>query len=369
MRMRSSPAAFLFLVALGPASAQDRVDDPAALIRKATAELLALQEENGGWAYEGVYRVDGKIPVAYRAGGTALVAGALLASAPDDEKTKRALDRGLAYLISLLEDPLLEASTEDLYDVRVWGHAAVLEHFCRAREAKSLGERAKAVETWIPRLVRTLLTEELPQGGWNYAGRRQPASFVTAPVAQALLCARGQGYEVPREVLDRARKVLEDARSDSAAFLYAGQFKEGEARYTSDQLEGSCARSAACETTLRLLGSGSLAAVQGALDAFHAHWGELEKRRKKTGTHEGPYKIAPYYFFYGHRYAGQAIQMLPEAQRARERERLLKVVMKTRDADGTWNDRVFDRSRAYGTAMIVMALLGDRAPLPPALQK
>jgi hypothetical protein len=106
--------------------------------------------------------------------------------------------------------------------------------------------------------------------------------------------------------------------------------------------------------------------VRAALNAFHTHWEELEKRRKKTGTHEGPYKIAPYYVYYGHRYAGQAIQMLPEAERAAEREKLLKVILRTREADGTWNDRVFDRSRAYGTSMILLALLGDRAPLPPA---
>ena len=48
-----------------------------------------------------------------------------------------------------------------------------------------------------------------------------------------------------------------------------------------------------------------------------------------------------------------------------ERERLLRAILKTRDADGTWNDRVFDRSRAYGTAMVVLALLGDASPLPP----
>lgn len=369
MQMPPCRALLFLLAAAAPSVAQDGTDDAASLIRKATAELLAIQEETGGWAYEGVYRVDGKIPVAYRAGGTALVAEALLAASPDDQKTRKALDRALGYLLDLLEDPLLEASTDDVYDVRVWGHATVLEYFCKAREAKATGDRSKRVDVWIPRLVRTLATEELPQGGWNYAGRRHPASFVSAPVVQALLVARGQGFDVPRELLDRAKKVLEDARSDSGAFLYAGQFKEGEARYTADQIEGSCARSAACETTLRLLGGGSVDAVQAALNAFHAHWGELEKRRKKTGTHEGPYKIAPYYFYYGHRYAGQAILALPEAQRAKERERLLKVVLKTRDADGTWNDRVFDRSRAYGTAMIVLALLGDRTPLPPALTR
>ena len=31
---------------------------------------------------------------------------------------------------------------------------------------------------------------------------------------------------------------------------------------------------------------------------------------------------------------------------------------------GTWNDRVFARSRAYGTAMSVLALLEDKVPFP-----
>ena len=339
-------------------------DDAPALVQKGVAQLIAIQEESGAWPYEGVYRVKGEIPVAYRVGGTAIVAGALLHAAPDDEKARRAVDRGLEYVLGQLDDPLLAASTEDAYDVRVWGHATALELLCQVREARQAGGRLKDVEAWIPRLVKTLATEELEHGGWNYAGRGRPASFVTAPVVQALLFARGQKYEVPPELLNRAKKVLEGARAENGAFLYSGGFKEGESRYTSDQLEGSCARSSACEATLRMLGGGSVEAARGALEAFHAHWGELEKRRKQKGTHEGPYKIAPYYVYFGHRYAAQAIQMLPEADRAKERERLLKVILKTRDADGTWNDRVFDRSRAYGTAMIVLALLGDRAPLP-----
>ncbi|HVE40684.1 MAG TPA: hypothetical protein VNM14_12390 [Planctomycetota bacterium] len=341
-------------------------DDGPALLQKALTQLVAIQEESGAWPYEGVYRVDREIPVAYRVGGTAIVAGALLHAAPDDEKARRAVDRGLEYVLGRLDDPLLAASTEDAYDVRVWGQLTALEFLCQVREAKRAGGRLKEVDAWLPRLVRTLTAEELEHGGWNYAGRARPASFVTAPVTQALLYARGQKVEVSADVLERAKRALEGARAENGAFLYSGVFKDGESRYTSDQAEGSCARSAACEATLRMLGGGSAEATRRALEAFHAHWGELEKRRRKTGTHEGPYKIAPYYVYYGHRYAAQAIQWLPEADRAKERERLLQVILKTRDADGTWNDRVFDRSRAYGTAMIALALLGDRAPLPPS---
>ena len=59
--------------------------------------------------------------------------------------------------------------------------------------------------------------------------------------------------------------------------------------------------------------------------------------------------------------------MLPEKERAAERERLMKWVMQVRDKDGMWNDRVFERSRNYGTAMVTLILLNDKAPLPPAV--
>jgi hypothetical protein len=344
-------------------------DDPASILEKALTQLVSIQEESGAWPYEGVYRVNREIPAGYRVGGTSIVAGALLHAAPKDEKAAKAALRGLAFVLKNLDDPLLEASTEDAYDVRIWGHATALEFLCHVKASKAAGDRAKDVDAWIPRLIRTISGEELRNGGWNYAGRNHPASFVTAPVTQSLLSARGQGFEVSGDILDRAKRTLENARAESGAFLYSGQFRDGESRYTSDQLEGSCARSAACESTLRILGGGSAEALEGALNAFHAHWDELEKRRRKSGTHEGPYKIAPYYFYYGHRYAAQAIQLLPEKSRAAQRERLLKVILRTRDADGTWNDRVFDRSRSFGTAMVVLALLGDRTPLPPSLSR
>src|SRR5262249_22798169 len=157
-------------------------------------------------------------------------------------------------------------------------------------------DRAAAVDEAIGGLVKTLLTEELAGGGWNYASRRAPASFVTAPVVQALLWARSQGEAVPDEVLERARKGLEASRAPDGASAYSGG---SGGQPTRDKLPGSAARSAVCETTLLLLGGGSPKDVQAALDAFHAHWDELAKRRKQTGTHEGPYHIAPYYFYYG----------------------------------------------------------------------
>lgn len=358
----------------------------AALIETAVRQLIAMQEEDGAWPYEGVYRVAGEIPIGYRAGGTAIVCETLLFAAGDDPQAGAALERGVGLIVKLLDDPLLAASRRDAYDVRVWAHAYVLQLFCRLKAADRCGPHRDAVRTWIPTLVATLITEQLDDGGWNYAGRRAHGTFVTGPVVQALLLARAQGEVVPDDVFAKAAAALRRSRYDSGAFAYSGsaarrpaasqatdatsQPTTGPARRArgdKDALPGSIARSAVCETTLRLLGEGSPTALRAAIDGFHAHWDELEARRRKTGTHEGPYGIAPYYFYYGHRYAAQAIEFLPVEERARARERLFEAMLRTRDNDGTWNDRVFPRSRNFGTAMIVQALLGEAQPLPPAL--
>jgi hypothetical protein len=345
--------------------ASARADTPsrADLLKTAIEQLVQLQEDDGQWSYEGVYRVAREIPVGYRIGGTAIVADTLLYAAPESSAAKAAIAKAIPFILKQLEHPLMAPSTQNGYDVRVWGHSCALEFFCHLRAAKADGEHATAIGSWIPKLVETLVTEEIPGGGWNYANRQRQASFVTAPVTQALLLAKAQGEKVPEEVLTRARQVLEKSRTTEGGFVYSGaatpQIRPG------DRVPGSAARSAVCEVTLVLLGGGSPDAIRTALNSFHENWDELKKRHQQTGTHVAPYMIAPYYFYYGHRYAAQAIQLLPESERAKERDRLLTVILKTRDMDGTWNDRVFPRSRGYGTAMVVLALMGDTIPVPP----
>ena len=52
------------------------------------------------------------------------------------------------------------------------------------------------------------------------------------------------------------------------------------------------------------------------------------------------------------------------ARRDALRERLHRVLARSRDADGTWNDRQFGRSAGYGTAMALLALHMKEWPSP-----
>jgi len=351
--------------------------EPAESVRRGVALLLEAQEGEGRreWPYEGVYRVQEKgadepvIPIGYRVGGTSIVALALIAAPgyADEEGSDRraAVARGLEFVLEALEDPLMEAKRVAEYDVRGWGFVYALA-LCAELERRGLvpEERAKAVAKTIPRLVRALEETAIEKlGGWNYAGRDAPAPFMTAPALEALFAARSLGQKVSKKVLEEALDSLERGRAASGSIAYSTPRKERaktdeDGLAFMDLLPGATGRMLAAESTLTLYGRGDPGRLSFAVRSFFAHWDELEKRRQKTGTHVQPYGIAPYYVMFAHGYAARAIERLADpAERDAQRAELHARLARTQQADGTWNDRVFPRSRAYGTAIALLALL------------
>lgn len=336
-------------------------------IETAIARLLEIQKEDGSWPYEGVYRVNRKIPVGYRIGGTAICCEALLYGTKiDNEKANDAIRSGVKRIIAELKDPRMKPIKPNRYDVRIWGHIYALDLFCRIKQQQRLPDLDATLGKQIQQLTEAILFQQIPEsGGWNYANGRAQASFVTAPAAQALMWADQNGQVITLKTWDRIAQVLKASRDENSAYTYSGPQREKR----TTPIQSSIARSANCEATLSLLSVDSELKIKHSIDKFHEHWDELEKRRKKNGTHKPPFGIAPYYFYYAHRYVAFAINCLPEAEQAKERKRLREVVMRTRDENGTWNDRVFPRSRAYGTAMAVLTLLGEKVPSPDRIKK
>lgn len=316
------------------------------------------------WPYEGVYRVAGDIPLGYRIGGTSIVATAIVEAAggaPQGESRDAVLG-GLDFVLEALEDPRMGPAFEKGYDVRGWGHAYALTFLLRLRSARLVPEKSKKdVEQAVDMLVKRLQETEIGQrGGWNYsrpAGDASDAStFMTASTLLALFEARQQGEKVDVGVVERALTTLDDARIETGAFQY-GSDKTSQTGTGFEDVPGAIGRMAVCEVALYLADRGSVERIRSSIAAFFEHWEWLEKRRKQNGTHVAPYMIAPYYFFYAHRYVAQAIEFLPEAERVESRGKLHTLLWKVREDSGGWNDRVFPRSESFGTAMTVLALV------------
>jgi len=229
------------------------------------------------------------------------------------------------------------------------------------------GDKLALVETTIPALIAALdAMEHAKSGGWNYARTDAPegaSPFMTAPTLQFLYYAKAQGFEVPAEMVERGLQTLEDSRGESGAVQYATNARSENGK-AAEEIPAAVARMAVVETTLHLAGRSSQERIRVAVDSFFAHWEWLEVRRRQGGTHIPPYNIAPYYFFYGHRYVAQAIEFLPEKDRAALRSRLQALLWAVREESGGWNDRVFDRSENFGTAMTLMALLEPKSARP-----
>lgn len=338
------------------------------------ATILSMQEglDQSEWPYEGVYRVRGAIPVGYRVGGTAIAALAL-ARAPgyaNDEKRQEAVARACAFIGKALDHPLMREDTYTAgYDVRGWGYTYALLLFSELKRASLVPKGHEAACDAAARVcIAAIAATAIPElGGWNYArpqGRdaaAMPSSFMTAATLQALFSARAAGFDVDADVIERALTFLESSRQEKTGeVVYAGPASARRA----GGVPGATGRMCIGEATLVMGGRGSVERVRAAVEAFLEHWKDLDARRMKGGTHQPPYGVAPYYFMFAHASAAQAIELLPEAERPALRERCNRLLFSVREDDGTWNDRVFRRSAAYGTAMAIMAMTEPgRAPL------
>ncbi len=349
------------------------------LVRIGVERIAAMQSKGPGadvaaeWPYEGVYRVANDIPYGYRVGGTS-IAGLALLAAPgleNDAPRKEALCRAVEFVAGSETEPLLSFDPSVYrggYDVRNWAHCYGLRFLLRAKSALQLTpELAEKVDGCARFFLEALKKTEIPTvGGWQYA--RNPgienacsmSPFMTAPCLEALLEAKAAGFAVEPELIARSVHALEMCRGESGFVAYG---TEKEIRDQASQIPGAMGRMCATEVALAKAGKQDNARLRFAVESFFEHWLELEKRRKKQGTHVAPYGVAPYYFFYAHLYAASAIALLPEAEQPPLATRFVSVLLKSRDADGSWNDRVFARSAAYSTAMSVLALLD----LEPAL--
>lgn len=360
--------------------APDQAADPVqAAIARCIEFLVSCQEAGDGatekaeWPYEGVYRVRGRIPIGYRIGGTSITSIALMAAPGFDRDPRRqeAVQRAVTFVLGALHEDLMNPDYQGGYDVRGWGYTYALQFLLNLKSSGAIAglpkDQQDKVEENIRWCIDAIQATEINQvGGWNYARAQgkeavsPPSPFMTSPTLTALFDARRQGYAVDEAVVERGLQALERGREESGSYVYSGNARP----QRPEKIPGAVGRMLASEIALHLAGRSDVSRIRGALDSFLLHWDWLDKRRAKNGTHEGPYQIAPYYFYYAHAYAAQAIEFLPKADRAEYRRKLLDKLWSVRLENGTWNDRVFERTANYGTSQALLALVAPNLPEP-----
>ena len=356
-----------------------------AAVKKSVEILLSRQEGPGNaeWPYEGVYRVRGSgprefisrgaiIPLGYRIGGTSIAGMALLHAdgLGEDQPRKDALERARNFVVASTADPTMTHEYDGGYDVRGWGYIYGLR-FLVAMKAKGLvpEDSIEAHDEAMQFYLDGMTAIEIPDvGGWNYA-RRGPldspsaaSPFMTAPGLQALIEAKALGLKVDDAMIARGYTAMELSRKNDGHVAYSAQ---AQTRESSRMLPGAIGRMVAMETVRMQGGRGNAEDTRRAVSAFCEHWNELLKRKSKNGTHDPPYGVAPYYFFYAHGYAAEAIEQLPEEERGEWRAKLLALMFSVREDDDSWNDRVFPRSKAYGTATALQVLTQPKSANAP----
>ncbi len=337
-------------------------------IQRATDFLLEDQNDDGSWgSWDKPAHEFWSNPETHKSWIAATTALGCMAfqDATQTEQIQAAYDRGVDYLIAnaVVKRP------SDWDTDNTWAYIYGLQGVARAiqnpRYSNDTARLAKLRDVGN-RLIAALQKYQTPSGGWGYYDFEVKAptpawatSFMTAVAVLALHDARAADLDVPPDMLRIAAKAVAHCRMRNGAYTYSVNAITAP-RHSEwiDTIKGSLSRIQVCN--LALLKSGYPVTqddLRTGLDHFFKHHRFLDVARKKPIPHEAYYANSGYFYFFGHYYAAQVINELPEADRRKYTPLLAGEIIKTQENDGSMWDFYFNTyHKPYGTAYGMMSL-------------
>jgi hypothetical protein len=341
-----------------------------AAIRRGVDFLVEHQEKNGAWGTifgTKPYNVLASVPGshhAFRAAVTALCISALIETGGERPEVKRAIDRGEAWLLENLPR-VRRANPSEFYNswTHAYGIAALVRLLDYRQEDKA---KCRRIRELIEQQIEMLRRYEVVDGGWAYydfnAHTKKPSgssiSFVTATVLIAFHKARQAGIEIPERLVERGLASIRRQRNPDFAYMY-GEYLKMRPRYPINRPGGSLGRSQVCNLAMRLWGDEKVtdAVLKTWLNRLFARNLWLDIGRKRPIPHESWFKVAGYFFYYGHYYAALCIEELPAEDRPEFQDQLAHILLRLQEKDGSWWDYpLYNYHQQYGTAMALMSL-------------
>ncbi len=356
-------------LAAEPAGLSTRIDQA---ITRGVDFLIADQNANGSWG--GPTRTKGlniyaPLPGAhhaFRAGASGLALAGLIEAKDPRSGAAEAISKAGDW--AELELPKLRrADMTTTYNV--WGHAYSLRALTRLYRTSS-DEAQKAQWKQLAQQQVDLASRYVDlNGGWGYLDifdevRTQkpsglPTSFTTATMMLAMAEARdAMGLQLDSKATDSGLMSIRMQRNPD--FTYAYSFPHRMApRGDINRPAGSLSRSQACNAALRVWGDTQVtdAVLRDWADRFLAREGFLRNTRKRPVPHEGPFKIAGYFYYYGIFYFTEAARHLPPTEQAAYAAKLAETILPLQERDGSWWDYpLYDYHQPYGTGYALLSL-------------
>ena len=350
---------------------------------RALAFLLRTQAADGHWGFgamEGL--LDSGYAVSswkdWQIGSNALALMALMES-PVTPERRAALDKGMEWLVAT-NDP---KRGNDWDNDTVW--AALYTYIALARAAGDARFQAPAwrskIDARAQKSLQFLADQQVPLGGWGYYDFPYPTerpkwatSFTTACVVPALADGVRLGWKYDPGMLERARKYVRNCALPNGAYEYdlnpIPRINGGE---MINNVKGSLGRIQVCNWALAATGDKSITAdkLREGLQQFMEEHRFLDVARMRPIPHEAYYANAGYFYFFGHYYCAQVINLLPAAEREAWHAKLRPHLAKTLREDGSTSDfHVQSWSVTAGTSFAALALaLGLQPRSEPAKAK
>ncbi len=348
---------------------------PAALdaaITRGVDFLISHQNSNGSWGNAthtkdlNIYAPLPGAHHAYRAGASGLALSGLIDSADSRPEVTAAIDKAATWTAAELPK-LRRADQTTTYNV--WGHAYGLRAMSRLYQREN--DPTKKAE-WVrlgQQQVDLVDRYEDVNGGWGYLDLFDglttqkpsgiPTSFTTATVLLAMDQARSvMGVKLNDKLVQHAITGINYQRTPDFSYTYSFAHRM-RPRADINRPAGSLSRSQACNAALRVFGEKTITdeVLTTWADRFLAREGFLSNVRKRPVPHEGQFRIAGYFYYYGIYYFTESVRLLPKEKHAAYAEKLATILLERQEKDGSWWDYpLYDYHQAYGTGYALMAL-------------